>query len=66
MTEGRTVSVQQAAEFLVDLASGRADLLSGRYVAIEDDLDELIARAPEILRDNLHALKVQRLPANSG
>jgi NAD(P)-dependent dehydrogenase (short-subunit alcohol dehydrogenase family) len=61
--EGRTVSAEEAASFVVDLASGRADVLSGRYVAIEDDVDALIERAEEVLRDNLHALKVQRLPA---
>ena len=61
LAEGRTVSAQEAAAFLVDVASGRADALSGRYVAIEDDLDALIARAEEVQRENLHALKVQRL-----
>jgi NAD(P)-dependent dehydrogenase (short-subunit alcohol dehydrogenase family) len=61
LAEGRTVSAEEAAAFVVDLASGRADALSGRYVAIEDDLDALIQRAPEVERDNLHALKVQRL-----
>jgi NAD(P)-dependent dehydrogenase (short-subunit alcohol dehydrogenase family) len=61
LAEGRTVSVEQAAAFLAELASGRADALSGRYIAIEDDLDTLISRASEIQRENLHALKVQRL-----
>jgi NAD(P)-dependent dehydrogenase (short-subunit alcohol dehydrogenase family) len=61
VAEGRTVSAEEAATFVVDLASGRADGLSGRYIAIEDDLDPLIRRAEEVERDNLHALKVQRL-----
>jgi NAD(P)-dependent dehydrogenase (short-subunit alcohol dehydrogenase family) len=61
VAEGRTVSAEEAAAFLVDLASGRADSLSGRYIAIDDDLDALIERAQEVERDNLHALKVQRL-----
>ena len=30
--------------------------------AIEDDLRELVARADEVRRDNLHALAVTRLP----
>lgn len=63
---GRTVSVEEAAAFMVDLASGRADMLSGRYIAIEDDLDALIARAEEVQSENLHALKVQRLVRGPG
>ena len=66
VAEGRTVSAEQAAEFLVDLASGRADVLSGRYVAIDDDLGELVERAPEIQRENLHALKLQGLGRKHG
>jgi len=63
---GRTVSAEEAAAFMVDLASGRADMLSGRYIAIEDDLDALIARAGEVQSENLHALKVQRLVHGPG
>jgi NAD(P)-dependent dehydrogenase (short-subunit alcohol dehydrogenase family) len=66
IAEGRTVSAGQAAAFVADVASGRADSLSGRYVAIDDDLDELIARAPEVERDNLQALKVERLRDGAG
>jgi NAD(P)-dependent dehydrogenase (short-subunit alcohol dehydrogenase family) len=62
IAEGRSVSVEQAADFLYEVASGRADLLSGRYIAIEDDLDALIERAGEVQDHNLHALKVQQLP----
>jgi len=61
LAEGRTVSVEESAALLVDVASGRADALSGRYIAIEDDLDALIARADEVRRSNLQALKVERL-----
>jgi NAD(P)-dependent dehydrogenase (short-subunit alcohol dehydrogenase family) len=62
LAAGRTVSAEQAAALVVDVASGRADALSGRYIAIEDDLDSLVERAQDVRRDNLHALKVQRLP----
>jgi NAD(P)-dependent dehydrogenase (short-subunit alcohol dehydrogenase family) len=58
---GHTVSAAEAAAFLADVASGRADVLSGRYIAIEDDLDALIEAAVEVRRDNLQALKVERL-----
>jgi NAD(P)-dependent dehydrogenase (short-subunit alcohol dehydrogenase family) len=43
------------------LASGRADRLSGRYIHAEhDDLDDLIARADEIERDDLNAIRLRR------
>jgi NAD(P)-dependent dehydrogenase (short-subunit alcohol dehydrogenase family) len=63
LSEGHTVSVEEAAEFVADLASGRADVLSGRYIAIEDNLDALVERAADVRRDNLQALKVERLEA---
>jgi NAD(P)-dependent dehydrogenase (short-subunit alcohol dehydrogenase family) len=66
LAEGHTVSADQAAAFMVDIASGRADALSGRYIAIEDDLDALVERAQEVQRDNLQALKVQRLTSTGG
>jgi NAD(P)-dependent dehydrogenase (short-subunit alcohol dehydrogenase family) len=62
IAEGRSVSVEQAAELLFEAASGRLDALSGRYIAIEDDLDALLAGIEEVRSGNLHALKVERLP----
>jgi NAD(P)-dependent dehydrogenase (short-subunit alcohol dehydrogenase family) len=61
LSEGHTVSVEEAAAFLADVASGRADALSGRYIAIEDDLDALVEHAVRVRRENLQALKVERL-----
>jgi NAD(P)-dependent dehydrogenase (short-subunit alcohol dehydrogenase family) len=43
------------------LASGRADRLSGRYIHAEhDDIDDLIARADEIVEDDLNAIRLRR------
>jgi 3-oxoacyl-[acyl-carrier protein] reductase len=43
------------------LASGRADRLAGRYIHAEhDDIEDLIARADEIERDDLNAIRLQR------
>jgi NAD(P)-dependent dehydrogenase (short-subunit alcohol dehydrogenase family) len=43
------------------LASGRADRLSGRYIHAEhDDVDDLAARADEIRRDDLNAIRLRR------
>jgi NAD(P)-dependent dehydrogenase (short-subunit alcohol dehydrogenase family) len=43
------------------LASGRADALAGRYIHAEhDDIEDLIARADEIERDDLKKIRLQR------
>jgi 3-oxoacyl-[acyl-carrier protein] reductase len=43
------------------LASGRADALSGRYIHAEhDDIDDLVARADQIVRDDLNAIRLRR------
>jgi NAD(P)-dependent dehydrogenase (short-subunit alcohol dehydrogenase family) len=43
------------------LASGRADVLSGRYIHAEhDDIDELIRRADDIQERDLNAIRLQR------
>jgi 3-oxoacyl-[acyl-carrier protein] reductase len=43
------------------LASGRADRLTGRYIHAEhDDIDDLVARAEEIVREDLNAIRLRR------
>jgi 3-oxoacyl-[acyl-carrier protein] reductase len=43
------------------LASGRADALSGRYIHAEhDDVDDLVARADQIVEDDLNAIRLRR------
>jgi 3-oxoacyl-[acyl-carrier protein] reductase len=43
------------------LASGRADKLAGRYIHAEhDDVEDLIARADELERDDLNTIRLQR------
>ena len=50
-----------APQLVRALASGRADRLSGRYIHAEhDDIEDLIARAGEIVRDDLHAIRLRR------
>ena len=61
--EGFTVPPERPASLALDLASGRADPLSGRFVSIYDDLDQLLCASAEIEKRNLHALKVERLAA---
>ena len=59
--EGRDLPPERPAALLVVLASGKADVLSGRYVSPADDLDRLIEDAPEIKARKLYSLQVQRL-----
>ena len=43
------------------LASGRADALSGRYIHAEhDDIEDLIARADQVVREDLNAIRLRR------
>ena len=43
------------------LAGGRADKLAGRYIHAEhDDIEDLIRRADEIVRDDLNAIRLRR------
>ena len=59
--EGRDLPPDRPAALLVALASGKADVLSGRYVYPPDDLDRLIEEAWEIEARKLYSLQVQRL-----
>jgi NAD(P)-dependent dehydrogenase (short-subunit alcohol dehydrogenase family) len=49
-----------AGRLVAELATGRADALSGRFVHVLDDLDELVERAHEISRDDLYALRFRK------
>lgn len=63
--EGFTVPLERPATLVLELASGRADALSGRFISVHDDLDQLIAGAAEVQQRNLHALKVDRLTSGT-
>jgi NAD(P)-dependent dehydrogenase (short-subunit alcohol dehydrogenase family) len=56
---GEAVPPERAAEFVLALASGRYDGLSGRYLTVEDDLDALLARIDEVQRDDLLTLRLR-------
>ena len=51
---------ERAGHLVVELATGRADALSGRFLHVLDDLDDLIARADKIVRDVAYALRFRR------
>jgi NAD(P)-dependent dehydrogenase (short-subunit alcohol dehydrogenase family) len=49
-----------AGELVAELATGRADALTGRFLHVLDDLDDLVNRADEIRADDLYALRFRR------
>jgi NAD(P)-dependent dehydrogenase (short-subunit alcohol dehydrogenase family) len=54
-------SPELATRLVRTLASGRLDKLSGRYIhAEQDDLDDLEARADEIVANDLQAIRLRR------
>ncbi|HXJ85561.1 MAG TPA: SDR family oxidoreductase [Candidatus Binatia bacterium] len=63
--EGFTVPAERPATLVLELASGRADALSGRFISVYDDLEQLISNAADLQQRNLHALKVERLAAGT-
>lgn len=54
---------EAVAEMALWLASGEADVLTGRYILATQSRDELLARAEEIVRDDLLTLRIRRLPS---
>lgn len=60
--ENIDVPAERPAQFVLELASGRADILSGRFLSIYDDLESLVKSAGEIEQRNLYALKMEKLP----
>ena len=59
--EGLTSPPERVAQRVLDLASGRADPLSGRFLPLGDDLDTLRENLEEIERDRLYSLRINRL-----
>jgi NAD(P)-dependent dehydrogenase (short-subunit alcohol dehydrogenase family) len=46
--QGRDVSAEEAGRLVVRLASGQADALSGRFLAVEWDVEALLGRGQEL------------------
>lgn len=51
------VSAESAATVVAYLASGAADVLSGRYIVATDDVAQMVARADEIAEHDLYVLR---------
>ena len=60
LAAGKGADPETAARLVIDLAAGRADRLSGRHLAVADDVESLLARIDEIERDELHLLRLSK------
>jgi NAD(P)-dependent dehydrogenase (short-subunit alcohol dehydrogenase family) len=56
--DGHGTPIEQSVQLVLWLASGRADVLTGRFISVDDNLTEMIARADEIQRDHLYTLRL--------
>ena len=55
------VPIEKTGELVVALASGKADVLAGRFIHALDDLDSLVKQADKIVAENLQTLSIQML-----
>ena len=53
------VPPSRAADLVCHLAAGAGDALTGRFLTVWDDLNDLVARADEITRDDLHRVRLR-------
>jgi NAD(P)-dependent dehydrogenase (short-subunit alcohol dehydrogenase family) len=54
---GLAVEPDRVCDLVVRLASGEADELSGRYITVHDNLEDLLAQAENIRRSDSHVLR---------
>jgi len=60
--EGRDVPPETAARLIVYLASGRADVLTGRYLSVDYDIPEMVRRVAEIRAQDLYTMRLRVQP----
>lgn len=60
--EGQDIAPDRAAQMVRTLASGQADLLSGTFLASDDDLEAIIQRFDEVEQLQLYTLRLRQLP----
>jgi NAD(P)-dependent dehydrogenase (short-subunit alcohol dehydrogenase family) len=60
LPETTWVPAERGAELICRLAAGEADALSGRFIHVSDDLDDLVRRADEIRAADTLTLRLRR------
>ncbi len=61
MVDGDWLPPERTADLCVLIASGKMDVLSGRYIHVSDNVDDLLAHAEQINREGLYALRLPKL-----
>ena len=59
--DGNDVPAELSASLVTLLASGKADSLSGRFIRVTDDIDQLVLHAEQITADDLYTLRLRTL-----
>jgi len=59
LLEGRGYRPEVVANFILELVSGKADRLTGRYFLPHRNLDEIIERTDEIISEDLFTLRIR-------
>ena len=55
------VPIERAVNLIMQLASGQADVLSGRYLSINDNLEQLTSKLEELQSGSFYTLRVQTI-----
>jgi len=61
MLSGGDDPAEASASLVTLLASGKADRLSGRFIRINDNIDQLVLQAEQIEKDQLYMLRLKTL-----
>ncbi len=54
------LAAEEAGRLVCDIATGRLDLLAGRFLHVLDDVDDLLRRADEIKERDLYTLRLRK------
>ena len=54
------IPAERVGELVVFLASGQADQLTGRFLSVYDDIQELIKQVEAIQQQDLYTLRLRR------
>ncbi len=57
--------LERPAQLVLELASGKADALTGLYLTPFDDLEVILANLGKVEREKLHSLRVRSLSTNA-
>jgi NAD(P)-dependent dehydrogenase (short-subunit alcohol dehydrogenase family) len=61
LDDGAEVSPDQVASLVLALASGRADVLSGRLFSVHENVDDIVSQAEAVRARELYLLRMQKL-----